>query len=301
MKIAIVGAGGVGGYLGAKLCHQGHDVTLVARGDHLTAIRKQGLRLESVDGDLHVQPPADRKLPAGSSFDLFIVAVKSFDTESAAAIIRPAMKTGSAVLTIQNGTENEDILGRTLGPGNIIGGIAWIFSTIGEPGTIRHTGGTGKFVIGELDGTISPRIQQIESAMRTARITIAVTDDIRRMLWEKWIFISAVGGMTASARKTIGEIRSDTVLANDLEAIVGEAVQVAQKKTGEDFSLTFSRTMARIQRLPPSGTSSMHYDITHGKRTEADALNGLAVRLGRELGLPVPVNERIYQTLLTAG
>jgi 2-dehydropantoate 2-reductase len=301
MRIAIIGAGGVGGYLGAKLGNAGHDVTLVARGDHFRALQQNGLELESSDGNLHTYPAVTETLSQSRPFDLFIVAVKSFDTEPAGRIIRPELGPSSIVLTIQNGVENEDILSDMLGSGFVIGGIAWIFSTIRAPGIIQHAGGTGKFNIGEMDGPVGHRIRSLENIFQSAQIRAVATDNIRRMIWEKWIFISAVGGMTTFAKSTIGAILGDEMLRDSLEAIVREASLVAEAKTGGDFSGVFDKTMTHIRRLPAAGTSSMYYDVMHGKRLEVEALNGAAVRFGNECGIPVPVNKRIYRALTGGG
>jgi 2-dehydropantoate 2-reductase len=298
MKIAIIGAGGVGGYLGAKLAAAGEDITLTARGSHLAALRKNGLTLESVEGNLHVSPPVYSTLPEGKTYDLFVIAVKSFDTAAAGEAIRPVFHPKSVILSIQNGVENEDTFGKMYGDDAVMGGVAWIYSTIGEPGVVRHTGGTGKFVIGEMDGAVSERIRSIESCFAAAGITISTTENIRHLLWEKWAFISAVGGMTAWARKPIGEITSDSSLNEMLEMVVEEALAVAKQVSGLNFDGSRERTFERIRRLPPSGTSSMYYDVTHGKTAEVEALNGAAVRFGRLHGISVPANEKIYRALV---
>jgi 2-dehydropantoate 2-reductase len=184
------------------------------------------------------------------------------------------------------------------GIGAVIGGVGWIYSTIGQPGIIRHTGGTGKFVIGELDGSTSASITAIERLFSSAGIIVNITEDIRHLLWEKWAFISAVGGMTAWTRKPIGEILRDEELNRMLEAVVNEAFTVAEAAGNMKFDGSRVKTMERIRRLPPTGTSSMYYDVTHGKTAEAEALNGAAVRFGRKWGISVPANEKIYMALV---
>ncbi len=297
MRICILGTGGVGGYLGAKLWKAGNDVMFVARGEHLASMQRNGLKLESPEGNILVNSTFTDSLIGQLPLDLVIVAVKSFDTQTSGELILPVLKDTTMVLSIQNGVENEDTLGKMLGKKHVLAGVAYILSTIGGLGIIHHSGGTTKFKLGELDGTPSERCRELERLFRNAGIDAEQLENIQRVMWEKWIFICGVGGMTAYARQTIGEILADGSLKEMLQNVIHEAGEVARSKKIHDFVGIEERTVAHCLRLPPHGTSSMHYDVTHGKRVEVEALNGAVVRFGKNAGIHTPANEKIYNEL----
>lgn len=297
MRIAIIGTGGVGGYLGAKLWKAGNEVVFVARGEHLRAMQQNGLKLQSPEGDFLVRATFTDNLEKVEPFDLIIIAVKSFDTISVARLAKSAVKDDTMILSIQNGVENEDILARHLGKQHVLTGIAYIFSTICEPGIIRHEGGTGKFKIGEMDGTISARCNQLKETFLNAGMKCETVENIQRILWEKWIFICGLGGMTAYSRKSIGEILADAHLRSMLSEVIHEATSIARAKKIDPFTNTEEKAIAHYERLPFPSTSSMYYDITHNKRIEVEALNGAVVRFGKELKISTPANQKIYNTL----
>jgi len=297
MRIAIIGSGGVSGYLGAKLWKAGNDVTFVARGNHLTAMQQCGLRLESPEGSFTTKSTFTDNLDSFMPFDLIIIGVKSFDTESAAKLARPVLKSDTIVLSIQNGVENEDIIAHSLGNQHVLGGVAYIFSTIGEPGVIRHEGGTGKFKFGEMDGTVSDRCKKLMQVFQEAGIKGDAVENITRILWEKWIFICGLSGMTAYARKPIGEILADASLNSMLQEVVSEAVSISRTKGIDKFTNIEEKMLAHYQRLPHQSTSSMYYDLINGKRVEVEALNGAVVRFGNQYRIPTPINKRIYDAL----
>ncbi|MDI6765302.1 MAG: 2-dehydropantoate 2-reductase [Bacteroidota bacterium] len=297
MRIAIIGSGGVGGYLGTKLWKAGNEVVFIGRGDHLTAMQRNGLRLESPEGSFTVKSTFTDNLDGFIPFDLIVIGVKSFDTESAAKLARPVLKSDTIVLSIQNGVENEELLANILGEQHIIGGVAYIFSTIAAPGVIRHEGGTGKFKFGEMDGTISERCLTLNEIFHKAEINSEPIENIRRLLWDKWIFICGLAGMTAYTRKMIGKIISDSELKSMLNNVVQEATLIARAKRIDPFEGIEKKTMSHLERLPFRSTSSMHHDITHGKRIELEALNGAIVRFGKELRIPTPANKIIYNSL----
>ncbi len=298
MRIAIVGTGGVGGYLGAKLWKAGHELLFLARGEHLARMQQHGLLLESVEGNIRVQADFTDSAAGREPCDLIIIAVKSYDTTGAADIIRPIVRQESTILSIQNGVENEDLLASLFGAEKILGGVALIISIIASPGVVRHSGGTGVFKFGEMDGSISSRCKELEAVFQSAEIRATAVENLPKSLWEKWVFICGVGGMTAWARSTIGEILASASHRHMLEQVIHEAAEVARARGVDPFVGLEEKTMGHIKRLSAESTSSMYYDLTHGKRLEIEALNGAAVRFGRTLNVPTPANEKIYQDLL---
>jgi 2-dehydropantoate 2-reductase len=297
MRIAIIGSGGVGGYLGAKLWKAGNEVIFVARGNHLTAMQQDGLRLESPEGSFTAKSTFTDDLDGFIPFDRIIIGVKSFDTESAIKMAQPVLKTNTIVLSIQNGVENEEIIARSLGNQHVLGGVAYIFSTIGKPGVIRHEGGTGKFKFGEIDGTVSDRCMKLMQVFQDAGIKGEAVENITRILWEKWIFICGLSGMTAYARKPIGDILADASLNSMLEEVVSEAASISSAKGIDNFTNIEEKMLAHYRRLPYESTSSMYYDLMNGKRVEVEALNGAVVRFGDHFKISTPFNKRIYDEL----
>jgi 2-dehydropantoate 2-reductase len=297
MRIAVIGSGGVGGYLGAKLWKAGNDITFVARGNHLTAMQRDGLRLESPEGSFTAKSTFTENLDGFMPFDLIIIGVKSFDTESAAKLARPVLMSDTIVLSIQNGVENEDIIAHSLGNQHVLGGVAYIFSTIGEPGVIRHEGGTGKFKFGEMDRTVSDRCKKLMQVFQDAGIIGEAVENITRILWEKWIFICGLSGMTAYTRKPIGEILLDASLNSMLQEVVSEAASISRANGIDKFANIEEKMLAHYQRLPHQSTSSMYYDLRNGKRVEVEALNGAVVRFGNQDKIPTPINKKIYDKL----
>jgi 2-dehydropantoate 2-reductase len=299
-----MGAGGIGGYFGARLARAGEVVAFVARGEHLRAIEAQGLSVRSIDGDFAVTAPATgdpRRVPELiGPVDLVLFCVKSFDTEPAAEAIAPLVGRGTAVLTLQNGVANEDLLAHRFGPARVLGGLVYGFAVIEAPGVIRHTQG-GRIVFGEWDGRPAHRAAELLEAGRRAGIAIERSPRIRVALWEKYLLICALSGMTALTRRPIGEIRAcpesralyRTIL-EELAAIAGaEGVELARDPVG--------RNLAAADALKPDSYSSLYHDLIHGKRLELEALQGHAVRLGTRHGIPTPALSAVYATLRPAA
>jgi 2-dehydropantoate 2-reductase len=289
LRIAIMGSGGVGGYLGARLAAAGEDVTFIARGAHLAAIRADGLRLESARGDVSLRPTRASDDPATvGPVDLVLFAVKLYDTEAAAAAIRPLLGPHTGVATFQNGVDSPDVLARMLGPKRVIGGVAKIASVIAEPGVIRHTGTMAEFVFGEIDGTGSKRVDALAAASRTAAVDHRISDDIWREIWDKMAFLATFAGITALIRLPIGPIREHPDTRAMLRAGLEEADAVARAKgvgLPEDF---VARTLDHCDRLPFEMKSSMLQDLERGRRLELAWLSGTIARLGRELAIATP-------------
>jgi 2-dehydropantoate 2-reductase len=297
VRIAVVGAGGVGGYFGGRLAAAGNDVHLVARGAHLAAMAREGLEVRSVAGDFRVRVQATDDVSEVGPVDHVLFCVKSYDTEEAAAGLGPLLAGGTAVVSLQNGVDNEERLARVLGTQHVMGGVAYIFSTIAEPGVIVHSGGPGRILFGELDGTRSDRAEALAATFRDAGVEAEATADIVRLLWDKLAFICAQAGMTAGARLSIGEIRQVPESITAFRRIVEEVRAVAAAEGVELSTDVLGRHEGFAHALEAGSTSSLHHDLTHGRRMELEALHGEVVRRGRVHGVPTPACETIYGLL----
>ncbi|PYM04889.1 MAG: 2-dehydropantoate 2-reductase [Candidatus Rokuibacteriota bacterium] len=297
MNVVVMGTGGVGGYFGAKLARSGAAVTFVARGAHLDAIRERGLTIRSaVEGEFTVRAPAVPELAGHPHADAVAFCVKSFDTESAAEAIRPVVGPETAVLSLQNGVDNEEKIDAALGTGHAVGGVAYVFAAIGEPGVITHTQG-GRIVLGEMDGEPRPRTQALLEAFTRAGIPAAIAPDIRTALWEKYLVITAQTGMTALTRKPLGVIREIPETWKMFRLLLEELAAIAAREKIALAPDIVDRLLGVVAGLKPDTTSSMHYDLTHGKRLELEALQGHAVRLGERHGIATPMLCAVYAGL----
>jgi len=297
MKILVMGSGGIGGYFGAKLCRAGEAVTFVARGAHLEAIRKNGLHIKSAaDGEFVVTCPATDDPGSAGVADLVLFCVKSYDTEAAARALRPAVGPDTAVLCLQNGVDNEEKLSGIVGPSHVLGGAAYVLATIESPGVIAHVFG-GKIAFGELDGADTPRARGILEVLQRAGIPAEQSPRVRQILWEKYLFIAAQAGMTAVTRCPIGVIRAVPETRRMYRLILEELAAVAKAEGVELPAQTVDGIMAAADNLGATFTSSLHYDLTHGRRLEIDALHGHAARLGEKHGVPTPTLFSVYAAL----
>ena len=297
MNVVVMGTGGVGGYFGAKLALSGTAVTFVARGAHLDAIRERGLTIRStVEGEFTVRAPAVAELTGHPRADAVAFCVKSFDTERAAEAIRPVVGPETAVLSLQNGVDNEEKIDAALGAGHAVGGVAYVFAAIGEPGVITHTHG-GRIVLGEMDGETRPRTKALLDAFTRAGIPAGLAPDIRTALWEKYLVITAQAGMTALTRKPVGVIREIAETWKMYRLLVEELAAIAAREKIALASDIVDRLLGAVAGLKPDTTSSMHYDLAHGKRLELEALQGHAVRLGERHGVATPMLFAVYAGL----
>jgi 2-dehydropantoate 2-reductase len=228
MRIAVYGAGGVGGYFGGRLAQAGSDVHFIDRGAHLQALREHGLRVQSVKGDFAVQVPAADDPAEVGPCDYVLFSVKAFDTEPAAARLGPLLGEGTAVLSLQNGVDNEDKLAQALGPDHVMGGAAFIFAGKAAPGVIVHTGGPTSITFGELDGRVSERAQRLLECCQRAGFAAELSESIKTVLWAKFAFICAQAGMTAAVRLPIGELRTVDAAWAGLQRLVAEVAAVAE-------------------------------------------------------------------------
>lgn len=297
MRIAVMGSGGVGGYFGGLLARAGADVTLIARGAHLAAMRERGLAVRSAVGDF-VTPVRATDDPASvGRVELLLFAVKGYDTEEAAERCRPLVGEGTSVLCLQNGVDNEEKLAALLGPQAVLGGVVHILSGLAEPGVIAQTGGPRTIRFGEMGGERTPRLESIRAALAAAGIQVAVTDRIRVELWEKFVFICAQGGITALTRLGIGEILACPETARLYREVMEEIARVGR---GSGVPLTeesVGRGLAFARSLAPSMRSSLADDLERGRRLEVESLPGAVVRYGAAAGVPTPLNSMIYACL----
>jgi 2-dehydropantoate 2-reductase len=298
MRIAIMGSGGIGGYFGARLALSGSNVTFIARGRHLAAMREHGLRVESELGDMHVQDvQATDDSATIADADLVIVGVKLWDTEQAARQILPLAERGAAVVSFQNGVQKDEILRSVLGDGPLLGGVSYIAAVIKEPGVIKHTGEMQRLIFGEFDGSRSPRAEAFLKACEAAGINAELSGDIRRAIWEKFIFLVGLSAATTAIRLPIGPIRENPQsraffldLMREVEA-VGRARGVNLLENFAEDRLAFGDT------LPAEMTSSMHGDLQRGNPLEVPWLSGSVVAMGQQAGVPTPCNRAVADIL----
>jgi 2-dehydropantoate 2-reductase len=297
MKVAVLGAGGVGGYFGGRLAEAGADVHFLARGAHLRALQERGLRVRSTLGDISIPVNAADDPAAIDPCDYVLFCVKSFDTDEVAGRIGSLIHQGTAVVSLQNGIDNEEKIASAIGWEHVMGGAAFLFSTIAEPGVIAHTGGPARIVFGELGGQRTARAERLLELFVEARVDADLSTDIRSVLWNKFAFICAQAGLTASVRLPIGEIREVPESWTMFRRIVKEVAAVAAADGVVIGREAIDRHVAFAREIEGSTTSSLHYDLTHGRRMELEALHGTVVRLAGARGVAVPVSEAIYAIL----
>jgi 2-dehydropantoate 2-reductase len=297
LKLAVYGTGGVGGYFGGRLALAEADVHLIARGPHLDALHARGLRVASTKGDFHVDLPVSEHPSDIGPCDYVLFSVKSFDTDAAAARLGPLIGERTAVISLQNGIDNEEKIARAVGAGHVIGGAAYIFSRITEPGVIAHTGGPARIVFGEMDGADSERAQRFLDACRKADIDAELSNDIAGVLWDKFAFICAQAGMTAAVRLPIGAVRTVEESWDAFRRIIEEVRAVAAAEGVQLPGDTTQRHARFAESLEPTGYSSLYDDLSSGRRMELEALHGTIVRRARRHDIRVPVSETIYAIL----
>jgi 2-dehydropantoate 2-reductase len=304
MKIAVMGSGGVGGFYGGHLARVGCDVSFVARGAHLQAMRERGLTIESeAHGDVHLPQVKVTDDPASiGTVDLVILAVKLWDIEDAAKKLKPIVGPHTAVLSLQNGVIKDDILRREFGDAAVMGGVGYVATHISRPGVIHQTGKLQRLLFGEYDGRRSARAEALLAAAQRTGIDVELAADIRRTLWEKYVFLVGLSGSTTTMRLPIGPIRENPqtrAFLHDLmreTVAVGRAHGVALPQDYADQRLAFADTVAADM------TSSMHHDLERGNRLEVAWLSGGVVQLGKAVNVPTPVNRAVWDVLaLHAG
>jgi len=300
MNVAIVGAGGVGGYFGGRLAQAGEDVVFIARGEHLRAMRGNGLRVDSINGDFRVDPVRATDDPATvGEVDYILVAVKTWQLPDAIETMRPMVGKTTSIVPLLNGVEAPDQLANAFGAERVLGGTCSVISMITGPGHVRHAGAHPTIKFGELDHRPSERGERLRNAFsRTEGVQVEVPEDIHVAMWNKYIFIALWGGAGAVTRAPAGVIRSLPETRALLERAMEEIFLLARARKVAMEREAISRAMAFIDALPYEGTASMQRDIMAGRPSELDAQNGTVVRLGKEAGVATPVNGMIYSSLL---
>lgn len=300
MRIAVFGAGGVGGYFGAQLARAGHDVIFIARGKHLAALRERGLTVESSAAPVHLAPVVATDDPATlGAVDVVMFCPKLWDVEAAARQVAPLVANG-VVIPFQNGVESHEILQRALGSERVAGGVAHIAATIKAPGVIAHTGTLARLRVGAFPGAsdaVKARVQAFVDAGRSAGIDIDTVPDITRALWEKFVLLAAFSGVTCLARQPAGVIRRDADLRATLLASMEETVAVALARGVNVERDLAAKQLGFADNLPAEMRSSMLNDLVQGNRLEAPWLAGAVVRFAQALGLPSPVNRTLYAAM----
>lgn len=299
MKIGIMGSGGLGGLYGGRLAHAGFDVSFVARGAHLAAMRAQGLVIDNEPhATVHIPRVHATDDPAAiGAVDLVLLAVKLWDTETAIEAIRPMVGPQTAVMSLQNGVMKDDILRRAFGESAVMGAVAYVATQVARPGVIRQTGTMQRFIFGEYDGRRSPRAERLLEALGRAGIQAEISDDIRRTIWEKYVFLVGLSGTTATMRSTIGPIRSNARSRAFLHALLRETVAVGRAHGVRLPEAYADDRLAFLDSVPPEMTSSMHHDLDRGNRLEVAWLSGGVVQLGNQVGVPTPANRAVWDIL----
>ena len=299
MKILVIGTGGVGGYYGGLLAQQGNEVTFIARGAHLYAIRHEGLKVNSIHGDFHIFPAnaTDEPINVGP-VDLILFCVKTYNTDEAAQAIRPAVGHHTVVMSLQNGVDAAERIGKVIGAEHVIGGVTWLSSAVEGPGVIRQISQFRRIVLGELGGGPSERIQSIFEVLNQTGITVEISENIQKVLWTKLVFITAVSSIGSLTRLPMGDYRSVPETRNLLSSIMQEVESVARAQGISLDEDVVQKWLDFIDNAAPSIKPSMQLDVEAGHRTELESMIGVVGRKGRERDVPTPLIDVVYGSLL---
>jgi 2-dehydropantoate 2-reductase len=302
MKVAVIGAGGTGGFFGGLLARAGHEVTFVARGAQLDAIRSNGLTVNSrLAGNFTVRAGATEDARTIGPADLVLVCVKTYSLDGVLPMLPALTGPKTAILSVQNGIDNEARIAGVVGAGPVLGAVAQVSSFIQGPGVVGQTAGPGRLAFGEMAGGESARTAALLRAFTEAGITAEVRPDIRVALWEKFIFICGVSGVTALTRLPVGSILADRETAGLMRATLEEVIAVARAEDTPVAPHFADQALAMMGKLEPWMRGSMAQDLADGRRLELEWLNGTVVRLGRAREIPVPANWAIYAALRPFG
>ena len=297
MKIAVMGSGGVGGYFGGMLAKAGNPVTFIARGEHLQAIQSKGLRVVHNAGEFTVDAAATDNPEDVGLVDLVMFCVKAYDTESALEIISSLVGPETMVLTLQNGVNSHEAVGRMFGEGHALPGAAYVESRIDSLGVVVQTGGVARLVFGEASGVETDRVRRVREALLSAGINAEVSPDVLATLWTKFLFIAAVAGLTSACRRRIGDLLGKPGYRKILVAAMREIEAVGRAKGINLDNAVVEQTMEYVEGAVKDITASMHLDLERGRRLELEIFNGAVVRMGQETGVATPVNDMLYLVL----
>ncbi len=294
-----MGVGAVGGYFGGRLAHAGHEAVFIARGATLDALRAEGLRVESPEGDFRVRPSIATSEPAEAGpVELVLLGVKAWQVPAAAPGLAPLVAEGGMVVPLQHGVEAAGQLAAALGPEPVLGGLCKIIAMQVAPAHIRHLGAEPVVSFGELDGPPSERVARLRAAFEEAGVRAQTPDDIHGAIWEKFLFICPVSGVGALTGSPLGAFRGEREPRRMLRTAMEEIVEVAAGHGVELRSDIVERTLGFLDKLPADGTSSLQRDLAAGRPSELDSQVGAVVRLGQAVGVETPVNRGIYEALL---
>jgi 2-dehydropantoate 2-reductase len=300
MKLAIIGAGGVGGYFGARLIQAGHDVTFIARGRTLQALRTSGLKLESIAGDAQfpsVQATDDAK--SVGPVDIAFVAVKTWQLNDVKHHLAPLVASGdSAAVSLMNGVDSYDELSQVVGPAHVIGGLCAISAFVVEPGHIKHAGVTPMVAVGEWDNRKTPRLERLADALKGAGVETRLPPNIQVAIWNKFMFIASVGGVGGITRVPIGVFRTVPESRSLLKRAIDEIATLARAHHVPLAQEQIDETWKFVDGVPPGTTASMQRDVMEGKPSELREMSGAVVRMAKEKGISTPVHEFVYSALL---
>jgi 2-dehydropantoate 2-reductase len=299
MKILIMGTGGVGGYYGGLLAQQGNEVTFISRGAHLYAMRHEGLKVKSVHGDFTVFPANATEDPAKvEPVDLILFCVKTYSTDEAAKAVRPAVGPQTIVLSLQNGIDAAERIGKIIGMEHVLGGATWLSSAVEAPGVIKQISQFRRIAFGELGGGRSERIQRLYDVLNQTGITVEISEDIRKVLWTKLVFITAVSSIGSLTRLPMGDYRSIPETRHLLSSLMQEVESLARAQAVNLDGDVVQKWLEFIDNSAPHIKPSMQLDVESGHRTELESMIGVVGRKGRELGVPTPVADFVYASLL---
>ena len=294
MRVAVVGAGGVGGYFGGRLAQAGIDTTFIVRGATLEALRSAPLRVESISGDFTV----DVNTNSAGTFDAILMCVKAWQVAEAAESIKPFLGENSVVVPMENGVDSPAVLAKIVGEHHVLGGLCAIVAFAVAPGHIRHAAFEPTVMFGELDNRRTPRVEALRDAFVQAGVKCEIPQDIHRSMWTKFLFITPLSAAGALTRVPIGEWRALPEVREVVDAALHEIVAIATAKGIDLGPDAVEKTWERYDALAPASTSSLQRDVMEGKPSELDAQLGAVVRFGHDLGLPVPVSELLLACLL---
>jgi len=297
MKILVIGSGGIGGFFGGMLARAGHEVTCIARGEHLDAIRNHGLKIVRDKEEFLVHPHARNKPKLNCFSDLVLFTVKTYDNNSAIGLVRDCVDENTTILTLQNGVESYKQLERIFGPDRVLAGAAYIESKIERPGVIKQTGNIVRIVFGRSDGKFNRETKIIEMELNNAGILAELSSTVIEKLWAKFIFIASVAGVSAACRTRLG-VLMETAEYRELLTGTMKEIEAVGRQQGICLDRNICKqTMEYVTKAVKDIMASMHLDLEKGRKLELDALNGSVARMGREVGIETPLNQAIYLVL----